>query len=148
MAADFFAEYIKDINKAFGRGDATEHTHRPALKKLIESFDSKVTATNEPKRQKCGAPDFIVSRKLRKIDKTVGYIEAKDIDKSLSQEARKEQIKKRYLPSLHNFIFINYVEFRWYIGGELKQSAVLAKEGAGGEFVGYQASDAAKSAEF
>lgn len=35
MALDFFGDYINEINKAYGRGDATEHTHRPALKKLI-----------------------------------------------------------------------------------------------------------------
>lgn len=63
MAQDVFGDYINEINKAYGRGDATEHTHRPALKKLIESLDNKITATNEPKRQKCGAPDFIVSRR-------------------------------------------------------------------------------------
>jgi hypothetical protein len=35
------------------------HTHRPALKSLIESLALNITATNEPKRIKCGAPDFI-----------------------------------------------------------------------------------------
>jgi len=86
MSADVFVEYIAKINEAFAQGDATEHTHRPALKGLIESLDGKgkVTATNEPKRQQCGAPDFIVSRKLRQTEQTIGYIEAKDIDKSLS----------------------------------------------------------------
>jgi len=46
MALDLFGEYIKDINKAYGRGDATEHTHRPAFKSLIESLDKKMTVTN------------------------------------------------------------------------------------------------------
>ena len=56
MARDVFGEYIAEINEAYARGDATEHTHRPALKSLIESLDGKgkVTATNEPKRQQCG----------------------------------------------------------------------------------------------
>jgi hypothetical protein len=54
-----FSEYIKKINSACARGDATEHTHRPALKSLIESLDPKVTATNEPARIKCGAPDLV-----------------------------------------------------------------------------------------
>lgn len=130
-----FSDYIKEINNAYGRGDATEHTHRPALKSLIESLDKKITATNEPKRQECGAPDFIVSRRVRSLDRAIGYIEAKDIDKSLAQEAKKEQIKKRYLPSLHNLIFTNYIDFRWYVDGELRESATLGREGAGGEFV-------------
>lgn len=30
-----FENCISEINKAYSRGDATEHTHRPTLKKLI-----------------------------------------------------------------------------------------------------------------
>jgi len=33
-----FDIYISEINKAYLRGDATEHTHRPALKALIEAL--------------------------------------------------------------------------------------------------------------
>ena len=36
MASDVFGKYLSEINKAYLRGDATEHTHRPALKALIE----------------------------------------------------------------------------------------------------------------
>ncbi len=66
--------YITEINKAYLQGNATEHTHRPALKKLIESIYPKLTATNEPKRIKCGAPDYVVTRKSRKFVETIGYI--------------------------------------------------------------------------
>jgi len=31
-----FENYLKEINKAHQRGDATEHTHRPVLKTLVE----------------------------------------------------------------------------------------------------------------
>jgi hypothetical protein len=66
MAEDAFDKYLAEINKAYLRGDATEHTHRPALKELIEGLKDKITATNEPKRRTdCGAPDMLVScRKL------------------------------------------------------------------------------------
>ncbi|MDZ7613388.1 MAG: hypothetical protein U5K51_06480 [Flavobacteriaceae bacterium] len=41
---------------------------------------STIRATNEPKRQSCGAPDYILTKK----DIPVGFIEAKDIgDKDL-----------------------------------------------------------------
>jgi hypothetical protein len=53
--------YIKAIEKELVAGNATEHTHRPALKTLMESLDTGVTATNEPRRIECGAPDFIVT---------------------------------------------------------------------------------------
>jgi len=38
MPSDVFRKYLSEINKAYLRGDATEHTHRPALKSLIEGL--------------------------------------------------------------------------------------------------------------
>ena len=106
-----FETYIAEINKAYSRGDATEHTHRPALKNLIESIDDKITAINEPKRIACGAPDLLVTFKKRTIEQSIGYIEAKDIGVNLNQTEKDEQIKKRYLPSLENLILTDYIEF-------------------------------------
>ncbi len=131
MPNDPFNEYIDDINRAYLRGDATEHTHRPALKALIEALGNKITATNEPRRQKCGAPDYIVSRRKKGLDQNIGYVEAKDIGINLTQVAKSEQIKKRYLPSLNNFILTDYIEFRWYVNGQKQLTARLAEESAG-----------------
>ena len=143
MASDVFSEYLSEINKAYLRGDATEHTHRPALKTLIEAMGDKITGTNEPKRRTdCGAPDMLVSRRKRNLDFRVGYIECKDIGTDLKQEEKNEQIKKRYVPSLHNFILTNYIEFRWYTDGKLRLTAILAREGDGGVF---KATEASKS---
>lgn len=129
MPSDVFGKYLSEIKKAYLRGDATEHTHRPALKNLIEGLERKITASNEPKRTECGAPDYVVSRRINGIDQNIGYVEAKDIDTNLTQAAKTEQIKKRYLPSLHNFILTNYIEFRWYNYEELRQMAKLAHRG-------------------
>lgn len=126
-----FDNYIKEINKAYLRGDATEHTHRPALKSLIEAIFDNITATNEPRRIDCGAPDLVVSRKLKELEQTVGHIECKDIGISLAQTAKTEQIKKRYLLSLPNFILTDYIEFIWYVNGEKKLTATLAQDIAG-----------------
>jgi len=101
-------------------GNATEHTHRPALKTLLENLDSTVTATNEPKHIDCGAPDYI----LRKGSVTVGYIEAKDIGKSLDETEKTDQLK-RYRDSLTNLILTDYLEFRWYVDGECHLKARL-----------------------
>jgi hypothetical protein len=60
-ALDALDRYLHEIQRNLSSGNATEHTHRPALKKLIESLASGITATNEPKREECGAPDFVVS---------------------------------------------------------------------------------------
>jgi len=134
MAKDVFDRYLGKINEAYLREDATEHTHRPALKGLIEALGDKITATNEPRQIACGAPDILVSRRKRKLDFRIGYIECKDIGKDLKKEEKTEQIKKRYLPSLHNFILTDYIEFRWYTEGKLRVSATLAREGEGRAF--------------
>ena len=42
--------YLSKIKEALEAGDATEHTHRPTLKDLIEGLDEDITAVNEPKR--------------------------------------------------------------------------------------------------
>ena len=85
-----FNIYLKEIEKALIRGDATEHTHRSALKTLIQSLAKDITATNEPKRIKVGAPDFIVTKR----DIPLGYIEAKDVGKSLVDEEQTEQLTR------------------------------------------------------
>ena len=46
MVMDAIAVYLEQINRAVARGDATEHTHRPALKGLIEALGEKITAGN------------------------------------------------------------------------------------------------------
>ena len=133
MSIDALNNFISDINKAYERGDATEHTHRPALKTLIETFGKNITATNEPKRIDCGAPDYVISKKIRSLDKVIGYIEAKDIGVNLTKTCKTEQIKKRYLPSLHNLILTDYIEYRWFVGGEHRLTVRLANE-TGGKF--------------
>src|SRR5207237_7176214 len=101
-------EYIRKLERALKRGDATEHTHRSALKELLEALDDKIIATNEPKRSACGAPDYVVSRKRDQL--SLGYIEAKDIGADLGETEHSDQIK-RYLASLPNLLLTDYVEF-------------------------------------
>src|SRR3990172_4100798 len=117
--------YLKQIEQALSVGNATEHTFRPALKELIESFSPGITATNEPKRVSCGAPDYIVT----KGHVPLGYIEAKDIGKSLDEVERSEQMA-RYLDGLGNLILTDYLEFRWYADGKRRMITRLARVGA------------------
>jgi predicted helicase len=106
------------IEKELAAGNATEHTHRPALKTLVEGLIKGVTATNEPQRTGCGAPDFLVTKGASQV----GYIEAKDVGKSLDEAEKSEQLK-RYRDSLPNIILTDYLEFRWYVNGELHRPA-------------------------
>jgi very-short-patch-repair endonuclease len=114
--------YLDTVKKDYEAGRATEHTHRPALKALLETLDLGITATNEPKRIACGAPDYIITRD----NFTIGYIEAKDVGKSLAETERSDQLK-RYRRALDNLILTDYLEFRWYVDGDLRQEASLAQ---------------------
>lgn len=124
--------YLKTLQRDLVGGKATEHTHRPALKTFIESILPKIQATNEPKRTQCGAPDFVVSQLPHML--TVGYIEAKDVGVSLDEAERSEQVQ-RYLRSLGNFLLTDYLEFRWYVEGEYRSSARLARMREGGRLL-------------
>ncbi len=115
-----FNTYIRTIEKELALGNATEHTHRPALKALFESLGDGIVATNEPRRVECGAPDFVVTTGST----TIGYIEAKDVGKSLDEAEHSEQLQ-RYCDSLTNLVLTDYLEFRWYVDGERRLSARL-----------------------
>jgi predicted helicase len=123
-----FQTYLQALQKKLILGDATELTHRSALEALVESLEAGITATNEPKHIECGAPDFIVRRGAA----ITGYIEAKDIGKSLDEAEKSEQLT-RYRASLSNLVLTDYLEFRWYVDGERRLPAAhlgtLTQEG-------------------
>ena len=64
-------QYIANLNQSYLRGNATEHTFRGYLQQLVETLVPDVRGTNEPKRQYCGAPDYILTRG----DIPVGFID-------------------------------------------------------------------------
>jgi len=112
------------VERTLRSGLATEHSYRPALKGLIEALGPGTTATNDPKRVACGAPDYVVSRDTGHGPLTVGYVETKDVGVSLEETERGEQLG-RYLPSLDNLLLTDYLEFRWYVGGKRRLMARL-----------------------
>ncbi len=124
-------QYIESINQRFKLGNATEHTFRGDLARLIETLVPEIVATNEPKRQSCGAPDYI----LTKNDIPVGFIEAKDIgDKDLDgnrKTGNKEQFD-RYKASLNNLLFTDYLSFHLYREGEFITKISIAEVGEKG----------------
>jgi hypothetical protein len=117
-------EYIVSINKRYKLGNATEHTYRGDLQQLIESLVPEIRATNEPTRQLCGAPDYILTKK----DIPVGFIEAKDIgDIDLEgTKGNKEQFD-RYKAWLGNLIFTDYIRFYLYREGKLITQISIAE---------------------
>ena len=87
--------YIASINHRYMIGNATEHTYRGDLQLLLEALLPGIQATNEPKRQNCGAPDYILTKKGIPI----GFIEAKDIgDTDLEGTKKTGNLEFRLLP--------------------------------------------------
>lgn len=127
-------EYIASVNQKFCAGNATEHTYRGVLEQLMQSLLPKLRIVNEPKREKCGAPDYIASRK---DGLPVFYIEAKDIgDADLdgrNKNGHKEQFD-RYKQALDYIIFTDYLDFHLYENGEFVDSVKIA-ETKGGKIV-------------
>lgn len=120
-------EYISTVNQKFRAGNATEHTYRGALEQLMQMLLPKLRIVNEPKRVKCGAPDYIASRK---DGMPVFYIEAKDIgDNDLdgrNPHGHKEQFT-RYKQALDYIIFTDYLDFHLYEHGEFIDSVRIAE---------------------
>jgi len=122
-----FTEYLASIRKELGGGVATENTYRPALKALLEACGDGISATNEPKRMLCGAPDFNITHK----NVLLGYVETKDIGTNLDEM---EQGKGpygdqfiRYRDGLPNWILTDYLEFRWFVNGKKRLTARIAE---------------------
>lgn len=123
-------DYLKDVARKFAKGNATEHTYRESLVALSDALlRDKFELTNEPKRQACGAPDYI----LEDGDVPIGYIEAKDVGVPLDRTEKSEQMQ-RYLHSLDNLILTDYLEFRFYRKGILVNTARIG-EVKGGKIV-------------
>lgn len=117
-------EYLKQVKSRFSTGISTEHSYRADLQNLLNGMVKGITVTNEPKRQKCGAPDYIIQKK----EVPLGYIEAKDIGMDLSKTEKSDQVK-RYLSSLDNLILTDYMEFRFYkYGKKVKEIKIASIE--------------------
>ncbi|WP_104990473.1 type ISP restriction/modification enzyme [Deinococcus sp. NW-56] len=109
--------YLDRIEQDLKAGHATEHTHRAALSTLLEALMPGTTATNEPKRGKYGAPDYLIQHTEQGTALTLGYAEAKDVGISLGDTERTGQLQ-RYRAALPNLLLTDYLEFRWYVSGE------------------------------
>ncbi|MDA8014435.1 MAG: N-6 DNA methylase [Gammaproteobacteria bacterium] len=119
-------QYIKALDADYAAGKATEHTYRHALRALLAEAAPDVQVTNEPKQIECGAPDFLLARG----EVPLGYVETKSVGKNLDDKSFRAQFK-RYTDALDNLIITDYLEFRFFRGGE-KVAAVRVGEIRGG----------------
>ena len=116
------SDYLKEVQEKYRTGIARELAYRPALQKLLESVDSGLNAVNDAARDEIGMPDFVVLRKPADIP--IGILEAKDIGNQLSRTEKSPQLK-RYMTH-GNLLLTNYLEFRWYVNGEKRETIRIA----------------------
>lgn len=120
-----FQTYFDKIKKYDSTKD-TEFTYRPALQSLLEAIaqqeDSNIEVKHEQKRNKegFGAPDF----RMIIRGATLGYVENKKIDETLSKVVRSDQIKK-YNELSQNMVVTDYLEWIWLKDLKIVQRARL-----------------------
>jgi len=51
-------QYLSDVEAEYKRGNATEHSYRPALKKLVEATGTTIHTVNKPRRVECDANQY------------------------------------------------------------------------------------------
>lgn len=107
MSNEAVKKFIQKVIETHGSGHAREHSYRPALKELFENTTG-FKIINEPKRSEHGAPDFVFLK--GKI--VIAYAEAKDINISLDDMEKSEQMERYY--GYSNIILTNGLEFRFY----------------------------------
>ena len=118
-------QYIAELNAQFRTGVAHEHSYRGPLQNLLGTLLPKGhTVVNEPTREKCGAPDYIIL----KGNIPVAYIEAKDLfDNDLDGRKEHREQFDRYKSSLDHIVFTNYLDFHLYENGEYTDGVHLAE---------------------
>lgn len=122
-------QYLDEIVSKYKTGQAQEHSYRKTLEDLLLHLVNGIQVINEPKKQKCGKPDYIILKK----DIQIGYIEAKDIPVNLNDIEESEQLQ-RYRESLDNLLLTNYLEFRFFVKGK-KVSTVKIGELRDGKII-------------
>ena len=121
------SDFIAKVQTIHATGMATEHSYRSAFVRLFTELG--VTALNEPKRVKCGAPDFI----LLQEEIVIGHLEAKDLHipiRKLKDNNKKQQ--ERYRAALPNLIYTNGLAWDFYCDGNLTASVTIADVFMGG----------------
>ncbi|GAB2871022.1 type ISP restriction/modification enzyme [Hymenobacter ruber] len=106
-------DYLLSIAATEATGKATEHSYRAAVEALFKRRYPELAITNEPRRQACGAPDFLVQRD----GVAIGYIEAKDLPENIDDPKHQEQFG-RYRRSLDNLLITDYLHWQLWQRGE------------------------------
>ncbi len=120
-----FKNYLTEIFKKFGSGDASERTYYPVLEYLLKSFQKGSQIIVEARRSSVGIPDFKVQTDKGLL---IGYIEAKDLGRDLDRLNRGEQDQiEKYKKEYPKLIVTNFIEFRLYESGTQVDSVLITQ---------------------
>lgn len=123
---EYIDEYIKRINHLYQSKEATEHSYRLALQKLLED-STELDVINEQKRRDCGAPDLTLNLKNKNVP--IAYVETKDIgDGDLDGRKKHKKQFDKYKAALDTIVFTDYLDFHLYKEGSLILKLELAYE--------------------
>lgn len=115
------ALYLDEIQRALEYPEPQQTACRSALKKLLDSFAGFV-ASADSLRAEIGAPQIM----LQHGHVPVGFVETQDAGADLDNRQRDPHIQQ-LAAALPNFILTNYLEFRWYVFGQMRLQARLGE---------------------
>ena len=120
-AVKLIQEFISSVQSVYATGNATEHSYRSAFESLFSGFG--VSALNEPKPEKYGAPDFLVFRD----GIVIGHVEAKNLGIDIrGMKGDNKSQQDRYKAALPNLIYTNALDWDFYRDGTRKASVTIA----------------------
>ena len=128
MIEEIVDNYLSAVGNMLSSGDAREESYYTLLEDFILKIrdilkrpDLQVVIM--PKTTDAGNPDLVIKDSQYRV---VGYIEAKDPRKKLDALEDSPQVK-RYREVFPNLVLTNFLEFRLYRKGELKEAAVIGE---------------------
>jgi hypothetical protein len=65
--------YLDTLNRRYKTGISREHTYRGDLQTLLMTILPDILVTNEPARVACGAPDYMLTRKINKSSNLTNF---------------------------------------------------------------------------
>lgn len=120
MRGEHVKDYIVTVSEKYKTGQAGEDAYRSALEKLFENITG-LNVVNDPKRSEYGAPDFV----FMKGKVAAAYAEAKDLDVSLDETEKSEQLTRYF--GYSNLILTNCLDFRFFQNGQKNEMIKIAE---------------------
>ncbi len=117
-------QYIKNIDRLYHSGEATELTYRGDMQSLFRSLCPDVEVVHESKTSDKNKPDYTIKDK---DGVHIGHIEAKNVgDKDLEGVKKNKEQFDRYKSDYHNLIFTDYTRFLFYENHDLIKTVEIA----------------------